>query len=144
MCNWAAWLHHVLCHYQTLLICSNAFLKLRVRLNVFSMCLLPSAFPLHVAAFLMFTWHQRARDSKRTSKNQPKARQAPLRVYISLENSRSLGWNTSRYLQSYAPEESILLTSLIYDGKAVLAWAPLLSRVSKPLPPRSFWEVTVL
>lgn len=63
--------HHAICHFQTLLICSNAFLQLLARLNSFSMyllttCISSSVHFLHVAAFLMLTWHQQARGSAPT------------------------------------------------------------------------------
>lgn len=104
---------HAVCHYQTLLTCSNAFLQLLVRVNIFSMCLLTicissSVHILHVAAFLMFIWHQQTRNSEhKLSKHMPRAREASLTAYISHgANFRSLGQNTSRCLLSYAPNWS--------------------------------------
>lgn len=79
--------HHAVCHCWTLLIHSNAFLQLLVRLSSFSVCLLTicissSVRILHVA-FLMFTWYQQARTQHKLSKYLPAARQDPLRAYNS-------------------------------------------------------------
>lgn len=79
--------HHAVCHCCTLLICSNAFLQLLVRLSSFSICLLTicissSVRILHVA-FLMFTWYQQTRTQHELSKYLLAARQDPLRAFIS-------------------------------------------------------------
>lgn len=140
MCNWAAWLHQAVCHYQTLLICSNAFLKLLVRLNIFPMYLLTTCISSSCGSIsdIHLALSSQELGEYKLSKYLPKARQAPLRAYISHGgNSRSLGWNTSRCLQSYAPNQSILLTFLTHDSKTVLIWAPLcqeLANLSLPDP----------
>lgn len=82
------------CHYQPLLICSNAFLKLPVRLNIFSMCLLTiciSSSCGSVSDVRLAPASQGLREHKQ-SKYLPKARQALLRAHISYGgNSRLLG-----------------------------------------------------